>query len=245
MIAESRRSTRLRYAAAIVSAGLSLAVAMIAAPAASAAPSPVSSCQTLGSPGSYALTADLAAVGATCIEITASDVRLDLAGHRISCTGSGFEGSCQVPGSSDDIAAGTPHGVRVAQELTEVTVRGPGTVDGFRNGVVILGGDAQVKGLTITAPDCDPLDCQRPGRSGDPRLQRERRWVRGRPSGRESVGQRGEQLLARDLALGRRVPRASHRMRASQQPGPGERSVLGRPVTRECGLHADAQRGAL
>jgi hypothetical protein len=65
----------MRYAAAIVSAGLALALGVIMAPAASAAPTLVSSCQTLASPGSYALSTDLAAVDATCIEITASDVQ--------------------------------------------------------------------------------------------------------------------------------------------------------------------------
>jgi len=53
------------------------------APAAAADLTPVASCQALDSPGDYTLTADLTAVDATCIEITASDVTLDLAGHTI------------------------------------------------------------------------------------------------------------------------------------------------------------------
>jgi hypothetical protein len=82
--------------AAVLSVGLVLAVAMLVAPPASAAPTPVGSCQTLDSPGLYALKADLAAVDSTCIEITASDVTLDLTGHTMTCTGSGFASSCQV-----------------------------------------------------------------------------------------------------------------------------------------------------
>ena len=58
----------------------------------------------------------------------------------MSCTGLGFEGSCQVP------AAFTNHGISVAAELTGISVKGPGTIDGFDNGVAIVGSDALVKG---------------------------------------------------------------------------------------------------
>jgi Periplasmic copper-binding protein (NosD) len=159
MVEESPQSTRIRYSAAILSVGLLLALGMIMAPAASAAPAPVSSCQTLDSPGAYALTADLAAVDATCIEITASDTSLDLSGHTISCTGSGFEGSCQVPAFTD-------HGISVGADLSGVFLKGPGTIDGFDNGVVIVGGEAHVKDITVTGPDCDPTGCSRPISNG-------------------------------------------------------------------------------
>src|SRR5215203_3562566 len=70
----------------------------------------------------------------------------------MTCTGSGFEGSCQVPG------AFTAHGVYVPPDLnlTGVVVKGPGTTKGFDNGVSIVGSDALVKGITITGPACDP-----------------------------------------------------------------------------------------
>jgi len=158
MIGARSESRSLRRAAGIFSVGLLIAVGMISVPTASASPTGVSSCQTLASPGAYALTADLFAVDATCVEIRASDVRLDLAGHAMTCTGAGFDGSCQVPG------AFTSHGVYVPPELnlTGVVVRGPGTIEGFDNGVSIVGSDALVKGITITGPACDPSDCDRP-----------------------------------------------------------------------------------
>lgn len=157
----TRTKTKLALAAlglTAMSAGLSLGIAGGAAGATATA---ISSCQTLSAPGAYTLTSDLATVDATCIEITASDVKLDLAGHTITCTGSGFGGSCQVP-------AFTSHGVYVPPDLklTGVVVKGPGTIDGFDNGVAIVGSDTLVKGVTFTGPTCDPTNCSRPTSNG-------------------------------------------------------------------------------
>jgi hypothetical protein len=105
MIGDGSEPRRLRRAAGIFAVGLLIAIGMISVPAASASPIGVSSCQTLASPGAYALTSDVTAVDSTCIDITASDVTLDLAGHTMTCTGSGFEGSCQVPGRSPRTAS--------------------------------------------------------------------------------------------------------------------------------------------
>lgn len=146
------------FVVATLAAAVLVALAMMA-PAAAAAPTPVSSCQTIASPGTYALTADLSSVDATCIEITSSDVKLDLAGHTIACTGSGFAGSCQVPQSAS-------RGVDVAAGLSGTKVTGPGTITGFDNGIEIEGGDAHVKGVTITGPPCDPSTCERPVSNG-------------------------------------------------------------------------------
>lgn len=129
-------------------------------PTASAAPTPVSGCQPLSTPGAYALTADIAVVDASCIAITASSVKLDLAGHTISCTGSGFAGSCQVPAS---VAS---QGVNIASNLTGVVVTGPGAISGFDTGVAIQSSDASVKGITATGPSCDPASCSRPPSTG-------------------------------------------------------------------------------
>jgi hypothetical protein len=82
----------------------------------------------LALPGAYALPADLAAVDATCIEATASNVTL--AGHTMRCSRSGLAGSRQVPAFS--------HGVFIAPDLTGVTVKGPGTITGFRNGAAVV-----------------------------------------------------------------------------------------------------------
>jgi parallel beta-helix repeat protein len=137
-----------------------LVAAILAAPSASAAPASVTGCQTLGAPGAYALTADIAVVEASCIAITASDVKLDLAGHTISCTGAGFAGSCQVPAS---VAS---QGIRVAPNLSGVVVTGPGVISGFDTGVAIQDSNASVKGVTATGPACDPASCARPLSTG-------------------------------------------------------------------------------
>jgi len=139
----------------------SLVATFLAAPGSASASTAVSNCQTLSAPGDYTLTTDLVSVDATCIEITASNVKLDLAGHTMTCTGSGFAGSCQV-------AAFTSHGVYVPPDLslTGVVVTGPGTIDGFDNGVTIVGSNALVKGITFTGPTCNPSDCSRPNSNG-------------------------------------------------------------------------------
>lgn len=137
-----------------------LVVLALMAPMTWAAPISVSSCQTLGAAGAYELTADVAAVDATCLEITASDVKLDLAGHTISCTGSGFGGSCQVPAAAVNV------GVVIAPNLTGVAVMGPGTISGFDTGVAIRDSNALIVGITFTGPPCDPAACSRPFSTG-------------------------------------------------------------------------------
>jgi parallel beta-helix repeat protein len=138
---------------------VTLAVLTLFPSTATAGPTPVSECRTLGAPGAYALAADIAVVDTTCIEITASNVTLDFAGNTLSCTGSGFAGSCQVP----EFAS---RGISVASELTGITLKGPGRITGFDNGVVVDGSNAHVKGLTIAGPPCDPIDCPRPTSNG-------------------------------------------------------------------------------
>lgn len=137
--------------------GVALGVLGIPAPAGAA--SAVGSCGTLGAPGTYSLTSDLAASDGSCITITASGVTLLLAGHTISCHGSGFGGSCQRTG---------PGGIGVALTpgLSAVTVKGPGTLTGFDTGVVVEQGAALVDGLTVTGPPCDPSACSRPVSNG-------------------------------------------------------------------------------
>jgi parallel beta-helix repeat protein len=150
---------RIRAVRGLVVAA-ALVAATLAAPSASAAPAAVAGCQTLGAAGAYALTTDIAVVESSCIEITASDVKLDLAGHTISCTGLGFAGSCQVP------AAVASQGIRVAPNLTRVVVAGPGTISGFDTGVAIQDSNASVRGITANGPACDPASCSRPFSTG-------------------------------------------------------------------------------
>lgn len=146
-----------RRAAVVFSVALA-AVALLPS-SASAAPTLVSGCRTLDTPGTYALATDIAVADTTCIEITASNVTFDLAGHTLSCTGSGFAGSCQVP----EFAS---RGISIAPELTGVTVTGPGTISGFDNGIVITASNVHVGRLTITAPACGTADCLRPTSNG-------------------------------------------------------------------------------
>jgi parallel beta-helix repeat protein len=136
-----------------------LAATPLSASSASAAPTSVSTCQTLTSPGAYVLAADIAVVDASCIAITGSDVTLDLAGHTISCSGSGFDGSCQVP-------ACCSQAIDIGRDLSGVVVKGPGTLSGFDTGVAIQDSDALVRGITATGPTCDPASCSRPFSTG-------------------------------------------------------------------------------
>ena len=86
--------------------------------------------------------------GVPCLDITASNVTLDLNGFSITgqadpqtgCAGSG--------------ASGTEHGIRILQQ-TGVTVRGPGIVQQFRiHGIVINGSTGtHITGVT-TSTNC-------------------------------------------------------------------------------------------
>ena len=145
---------RLSLAAAVVS--ITLMVAGGAPPAAAA--SSVSSCGTLAAPGTYVLGSDLN-VGASCFVITSNNVTLDLAGHTVSCNDAGFLGSCQVAGFG-------PIGVDVRPGLTGVTVKGPGVLAGFDNGVLFNNSDGTITNLTVTAPSCAPGGCSRPVSNG-------------------------------------------------------------------------------
>ena len=174
---------RIRALCGLVVAA-TLVAATLAPPSASAAPAAVSGCQTLSAPGAYALTTDIAVVESSCIEITAGDVRLDLAGHTISCTGLGFAGSCQVPAS---VAS---QGIRVASKLTGVVVAGPGTISGFDTGVAIQDSNASVRGITAIGPACDPASCSRPFSTGIIVLGRAGVNLRDNDVGNHAVGLR-------------------------------------------------------
>jgi len=68
---------------------LALALCALAStPAHAAAPTPINACQTLSTPGNYALTKNLTASG-DCLVLTSNNINVDLAGHTISGDGSG------------------------------------------------------------------------------------------------------------------------------------------------------------
>jgi parallel beta helix pectate lyase-like protein len=89
---------------------------------ASAAPTAVSTCQTIGTAGNYAVTADLNSPGASCLVITTNGVGIDLGGHTI--TGDKTAGTSAIT----DNGAGTQH-----------IVIANGNITGFDNGVSLTG----------------------------------------------------------------------------------------------------------
>lgn len=79
---------------------------------AAAAPTPISSCTTITSPGSYVLTANLTTNATNCIEIRTDDVILDGQRHIVESTGSG-----------DSAVVANATGPLVNVTVTNVTVR--------------------------------------------------------------------------------------------------------------------------
>lgn len=137
---------------------LSVVTALAFAQPASAA-TPVGACGPIAAPGSYVVTGPINSAGVTCITITASGVALDLNGQTISCTGGGFNGSCQVGGPG-------PVGIDIGPGVTGVAVMGPGTVTDFDTGIRVSSSDALIKGVTVTGPVCVPFACPRPDSIG-------------------------------------------------------------------------------
>jgi hypothetical protein len=117
--------TRLRGRSAVVAFAASLALALVTAGAASAAPIPVTTCgQVLSIPGAtYVLQNDLYCPGGIGVEITAPYITFDLNGHKIVHTGATFGQGVFVKG------AGTKH----------VTVKN-GRVQNWFQGVMVANG---------------------------------------------------------------------------------------------------------
>jgi hypothetical protein len=94
--------------------------------------------QKLAVPGQYLLTTDLDCTTtlANGIEITASDVTFELAGHTIA--------------SSDCDANKAISGIVIDSGLSGVTVEG-GTVEGFNDGMVVYGSNSHVSAMTVTS----------------------------------------------------------------------------------------------
>jgi hypothetical protein len=134
--------------------GLTLAVAVAAAgaglpPAAPAAAAPITSpacLQTVS--GSVRLETDLFCTNTSGLTVGADNTSIDLNGHRIVCTGSGYRGSCQ--GGTVEIGVDTNghDGVHVFSHVTG------STIDGFDRGVFVrdLSDGATVTELTLTGP---------------------------------------------------------------------------------------------
>ena len=109
----------------VLVSSLALVGAALVSPA--AASTPVTSCgQELSEAGDYHLAADLGPCSGHGVVITASDVRLTLAGHTLS-------------GLSDPGTCAPQIGIDIRNPATNVRVGG-GTVTGFESGVSLTGG---------------------------------------------------------------------------------------------------------
>lgn len=111
-------------------------------------------CGDVVGPGLVKLDADLACnetnASPAALTVGANGTKIDLNGFTISCTGSGYQGSCQ----------GLGHGGIRTDGFSRVTIAGPGTIAGFTAGVFVHGGsDITVRNLVVTGPS-DPT--QRP-----------------------------------------------------------------------------------
>jgi hypothetical protein len=85
--------------------------------------------------------------------VGANDTNINLNGHTISCSGGGFDGSCQsmpgyLPGTSAPVTVGI-----ISSNRQNVQINGPGTVSGFGTDVRLsVGSGLQVKDVTATGP---------------------------------------------------------------------------------------------
>ena len=135
----------LTLAFAVAAAG---AGAPPAAPAATTTPITSSACpQTVS--GSVRLETDLHCTDTSGLIVGADNTSIDLNGHKIVCTGSGYLGSCQG-GTTVQIGVDT-NGYDSVHVFSHVT---GGTIDGFDQGVFVraLSDGAAVRQLMLTGP---------------------------------------------------------------------------------------------
>lgn len=81
--------------------------------------------------------------GANGITVGADNVKIDLNGFDINCTGAGYLSSCQGTGDSGIDTNGH----------SNITIKGPGTINGWTFGVLVNGGqNINVMNLFVTGP---------------------------------------------------------------------------------------------
>jgi parallel beta-helix repeat protein len=143
-----------------VGAVVGLAVVLTAAGAGTlqaAPPSATIKCgQTIS--GAVRLGSDLHCTNGSGLVVGADGTSLDLNGHEIVCTGSGFRGSCQ--GGAVEIGVDT-NGFDDVHVFSHVA---GGTIDGFDQDVYVRGTSdgATVKQLALTGPDLPSVPPYRP-----------------------------------------------------------------------------------
>jgi len=131
----------------VIALGATVTGAPGAAPTPAATPITSSACpQTVS--GSVRLETDLHCTNTNGLIVGADNTSIDLNGHKIVCTGSGYHGSCQ--GGTTEIGMDTNNkdGVHVFSHVEG------GTIDGFDRGVYVRGSSdgATVKQLSLTGP---------------------------------------------------------------------------------------------
>jgi parallel beta-helix repeat protein len=148
-------SKRIGAAVAIVTA---LTAAGAGGPQAAPPPPATIACgQTVS--GSVRLAADLHCTDSSGLVVGADGTSIDLNGHKIVCTGTGFEGSCQGSATARiGVDTNNYDDVHVFSHVEG------GTIEGFDRGVYIRGPSdgATVKQLTLTGPDLPAVPPYRP-----------------------------------------------------------------------------------
>jgi hypothetical protein len=93
------------------------------------------------------LEGDVQCAGASGLIVGADNTRINLNGHTISCTGAGFQGSCQAIQGYNIPAIGIS-----SPNHRQVAVLGPGTITGFHTGIVLSGGPGLLVTSAVTGP---------------------------------------------------------------------------------------------
>jgi len=159
----TRRTCRRAVGALTVAVALAAAGGGVPGAESAVAATPIvsSACpQTVS--GSVRLETDLLCTNTSGLVVGDDNTSIDLNGHEIVCTGSGYRGSCQGPPGDDPPEVGVDtnkyDGVHVFSH-----VKG-GTIDGFDRGVFVrnLSDNATVKQLTLTGPPLAAVPPYRP-----------------------------------------------------------------------------------
>ncbi|HEV2771037.1 MAG TPA: right-handed parallel beta-helix repeat-containing protein [Solirubrobacteraceae bacterium] len=124
--------------------------------------------------GTVKVANDLVCPDSDGLIVGADNTVIDLNGHRISCQGSGFEGSCQGVATTGGVSEINPafsedNGVEInrRQNVHVFTSLPGGTLEGFDNGVRIGNAkNVKVEFLTITGPPGTILANPRPASHG-------------------------------------------------------------------------------
>jgi len=99
--------------------------------------------------GVVTLVDDMHCNSQTALRVGADNTVINLNGHTLTCTGAGFLGSCQTGTGQSPLPV---RGVEVFSKKN-VTINGPGTINGFADGIVLSDANgAVVKGVNITGP---------------------------------------------------------------------------------------------